>query len=44
MSAVTGILAETHGGTGQSSYTISDLLYASGSTALSITPKKKRTA
>lgn len=32
---VTGILAAANGGTGQSSYTIGDLLYASSSTALS---------
>ena len=34
-SAVTGTLAAANGGTGQSSYTTGDLLYASGSTALS---------
>jgi len=32
---VTGTLAATNGGTGQSSYTVGDLLYASGTTALS---------
>lgn len=32
---VAGTLAEANGGTGQSSYTIGDLLYASGSTTLS---------
>lgn len=34
-SNVTGILPAGNGGTGQSTYTIGDLLYASGSTALS---------
>ena len=33
--ALAGTLVATNGGTGQSSYTIGDLLYASGSTALS---------
>lgn len=32
---VTGTLAAANGGTGQSSYTVGDLLYASGATALS---------
>lgn len=32
---VTGVVAAANGGTGQSSYTTGDLLYASGSTALS---------
>ena len=32
---VTGVVAAANGGTGQSSYTIGDLLYASGTTALS---------
>lgn len=32
---VTGVVAAANGGTGQSSYSIGDLLYASGSTALS---------
>lgn len=35
---ITGVLDETHGGTGQSSYTIGDLLYASSTTALSKLP------
>ena len=33
--AVTGVLPATHGGTDQSSYTVGDILYASGTTALS---------
>ena len=33
--SITGTLAATDGGTGQSSYTTGDLLYASGSTAIS---------
>lgn len=32
---VTGVVAAANGGTGQSSYTIGDILYASGATALS---------
>jgi hypothetical protein len=32
---VTGVVAAANGGTGQSSYTIGDLIYASGTTALS---------
>jgi hypothetical protein len=34
-SAVTGVLAATSGGTGQTSYTVGDILYASTTTALS---------
>ena len=34
-SSITGTLAAADGGTGQTSYTIGDLLYASGSTAIS---------
>jgi len=34
-SVITGVLAAANGGTGQSSYTTGDILYASGSTALS---------
>lgn len=37
-STLTGILAATSGGTGQSSYAIGDLLYASSTTALSRLP------
>lgn len=32
---VTGVVAAANGGTGQSSYTVGDILYASGSTAIS---------
>jgi hypothetical protein len=34
-SVITGVLAAANGGTGQSSYAVGDILYASGSTALS---------
>lgn len=34
-SVITGVLAAANGGTGQSSYTTGDILYASGTTALS---------